>query len=111
MKTVLMYVLMSGGLFFLFVGTIGLLRLPDVMTRVHSAAKCDTLGALLCITALIFYSGGGFVGLKLILVIVFLWITNPTATHLIAKAEMSHQENADRYETIDEVEVKRDENI
>jgi len=51
MKTVLMYVLMSGGLFFLFVGTIGLLRLPDVMTRVHSAAKCDTLGALLCITA------------------------------------------------------------
>lgn len=107
MKTVLIYVMMAGGLFFFLVGTIGLLRLPDVMTRAHSAAKCDTLGALLCITALILYSGGGFIGLKLILVIVFLWTSNPIATHLIAKAELSRQENADRYETIDGVEVKK----
>ena len=107
MSTVLIYVLMAGGLFFFFVGTIGLLRLPDVMTRVHSAAKCDTLGALLCITALILYSGGGLISLKLTLVIVFLWITNPTATHLIARAEISRQENDDIYETIDGVEVKK----
>jgi len=111
MKIVLMYALMSGGLFFFFVGTIGLLRLPDVMTRVHSAAKCDTLGALLCTTALIVYSGGGFISLKLILVIVFLWITNPTATHLIAKAELSRHGNSGKYEIIDEVEVKKDEDI
>lgn len=104
MKTILVYVLMAGGLFFFLVGTIGLLRLKDVMTRVHSAAKCDTLGALLCITALILYSGGGFIGLKLILVIVFLWLTNPTATHLIAKAEFSRQ--MDGYEKINENEVK-----
>lgn len=111
MKTVLIYVLMAGGLFFFLVGTSGLLRLQDVMTRVHSAAKCDTLGAFLCITALILYSGGGFVGLKLILVIVFLWVTNPTATHLIAKAELSRQENAGVYEIINGNEVKNDGNI
>ncbi|MDF2840133.1 MAG: monovalent cation/H(+) antiporter subunit [Clostridia bacterium] len=98
MKTMLIYLLMAGGLFFFLVGTVGLLRMKDVMTRVHSAAKCDTLGALLCITALILYSGGGFVGLKLILVIVFLWTTNPTATHLIGKAELKRQQNADNQE-------------
>ena len=105
MKTVLIYVLMTGGLFFFLVGTIGLLRLQDVMTRVHSAAKCDTLGALLCITALILYSGLDATSLKLILVIVFLWITTPTATHLIAKAEFSRQEKADSYEIINKNEV------
>jgi multicomponent Na+:H+ antiporter subunit G len=111
MKNVLVFVLMAGGLFFFLVGTIGLLRLQDVMTRIHSAAKCDTLGALLCTTALILYSGGGFVGLKLIIVIVFLWITNPTATHLIARAEHAQQENAGIYETIHTNEVKKDGDI
>lgn len=94
MRNVLTFALMIGGLFFFLVGTIGLLRLQDVMTRIHSAAKCDTLGALLCISALVLYNGGGFVGFKLILVIVFLWITNPTATHLIAKVEHTKPKNA-----------------
>ncbi|MDF2531910.1 MAG: monovalent cation/H(+) antiporter subunit [Clostridia bacterium] len=106
MKTVMIFVLMAGGLFFFLVGTIGLLRFKDVMTRVHSAAKCDTLGALLCISALVLYSGVSVTSLKLILVIVFLWITNPTATHLIAKAEFSQQENSDTYEIINRNEVK-----
>lgn len=106
MKTVLIFVLMSGGLFFFLVGTIGLLRFKDVMTRVHSAAKCDTLGALLCISALMLYNGVSVISLKLILVIVFLWITNPTATHLIGKAELSQQENSDTYEIINRIEVK-----
>lgn len=107
MKEILIYLLMAGGLFFFLVGTAGLLRFPDVMTRIHSAAKCDTLGALLCITALILYSGGGFISLKLILIIVFLWTTNPTATHIIAKAELSRRENADSYEIIDEIGVNK----
>lgn len=111
MKMVLIYVLMAGGLFFFLVGTIGLLRLKDVMTRVHSAAKCDTLGALLCILALMLYSGGGFISLKLILIIVFLWITNPTATHMIAKAELSQPENACTYETINGIGVKNNGDI
>lgn len=76
-----------GGLFFFLVGTIGILRFPDVLTRVHSAAKCDTLGALLCLTGLIIFNGFNILSLKLLLVLIFIWITNPTATHLIGKAE------------------------
>lgn len=79
-------ILVLGGLFFLVVGTIGLMRFPDMLTRMHSAAKCDTLGAALILTALIIYNGLNIVSLKLLLIILFLWLTNPTATHLIAKA-------------------------
>ncbi|MCT4565541.1 MAG: monovalent cation/H(+) antiporter subunit G [Maledivibacter sp.] len=86
MKTILIWITLTGGLFFLLVGTIGILRFPDLYTRVHSAAKCDTLGAILCLFALMLYSGFNFSSLKLLLTIVFLWITAPTATHLIAKA-------------------------
>jgi multicomponent Na+:H+ antiporter subunit G len=86
MKTILIWITLTGGLFFLLVGTIGILRFPDLYTRAHSAAKCDTLGAILCLFALMLYSGFNFSSLKLLLTIVFLWITAPTATHLIAKA-------------------------
>ena len=86
MRTFLILILFSGGLFFFSVGTIGLLRLPDFFTRAHSAAKCDTLGALLCLFGLIVYSGFTTTSLKLLVIIVFIWISNPTATHLITNA-------------------------
>lgn len=75
-----------GGLFFFLVGTIGIIRFPDVFSRIHAAAKCDTLGALLCLSGMIIFNGFNSVSLKLILVLIFIWITNPTATHLIGKA-------------------------
>lgn len=92
MKLILMTIFLLGGLFFFVVGTIGILRFPDLLTRVHSAAKCDTLGAVLCLFALMVYSGFSFVSFKLLLVIIFLWITNPTATHLISKAAFKKEE-------------------
>jgi multicomponent Na+:H+ antiporter subunit G len=84
---------MLGGVFFFFVGTVGILRFPDLFTRAHSAAKCDTLGAVLCLIGLMIYSGLNFTSLKLLLVISFLWITNPTATHLISKAAFMREKN------------------
>lgn len=93
MRLVLMYVLMSGGLFFFMVGTLGILRFPDVFTRAHSAAKCDTLGAVLCLLALIVFNGFNTVSIKILLILIFVWITNPTATHLIAKAEFIRQKS------------------
>lgn len=86
MKSVLIMMFLLGGLFFFVVGTVGILRFPDLFTRAHSAAKCDTLGAVLCLISLMIYSGLSAASLKLLLVIIFLWITNPTATHLISKA-------------------------
>lgn len=86
-KTIIGGIFIMGGLFFFMVGTLGILRFPDVLTRVHSAAKCDTLGALLSLVGLIIFNGFNGITLKLVLILFFIWITNPTATHLIGKAE------------------------
>jgi multicomponent Na+:H+ antiporter subunit G len=74
-----------GGLFFLFVGTVGLLRLPDVYNRLHATTKCDTLGAGLLLLSLALQSSLA-VGIRLALLAVFILVTNPTAAHVIAKA-------------------------
>lgn len=78
--------LMVGGLFFFFVGTVGLLRLPDVLTRLHATTKCDTLGAGLIVLGVVIYYGFSFASVKALLILAFIWLTNPTAAHIIAKA-------------------------
>lgn len=86
MLDVISTVLVFGGIFFFFVGSLGLIRFPDALTRAHGAAKCDTLGAILILTGLIVQTGLNFASVKLMLVVLFLWTTNPTATHAIARA-------------------------
>lgn len=77
---------MVGGLFFFFVGTVGLIRLPDVLTRMHATTKCDTLGAGLIVVGVVLYLGFTLASLKALLMLAFIWLTNPTAVHIIAKA-------------------------
>lgn len=74
-----------GGFFFLLVGVIGLLRLPDVYTRMHAMGKCDTLGAGLIVIALMILIGDITNITKLILIGVMIATINPIITHLIAK--------------------------
>ena len=86
--------LMSLGLFFFFAGTIGILRFPDFYSRLHPAGKLDSLAQLLCITAMALYiaKDGHFhwvsvqTGLKALLIVIFVFITSPTATHAIVDA-------------------------
>ncbi|WP_431357890.1 monovalent cation/H(+) antiporter subunit G [Halobaculum rarum] len=78
--------LLFGGLFFAFVAAVGLLRLPDLYTRAHSASKSDTLGAVLTLGAAALALDTGVDTLKLAFLIVFMFITNPTAAHAIARA-------------------------
>ncbi len=94
MREIIFYVLLFPGLFFFLVGTVGILRFPDVLTRAHSAAKCDTLGAILSISAVAVYGGLNTSTIKLVLIIAFVWITNPTATHLIANAYSKSQKDS-----------------
>lgn len=73
-----------GGLFFLAVGTIGLLRLPDIYTRMHATGKCDTLGAGLILIALVIFAPSVQVALKLLVMVGLIWVINPTTAHVIA---------------------------
>ncbi len=79
-------VLVCGGVFFLLTGAIGLIRFPDIYTRMHAAGKCDTLGSLLVLAGLACHEGLVLASAKLLIVALFILITSPTATHAIARA-------------------------
>lgn len=73
------------------VGTIGLIRMPDAFCKMHATTKSDTLGAGLALLALMVYKGFDPISLKLFFIIMFVWITNSTAAHIIAKATYYQQ--------------------
>ena len=86
--TLAAFILMGCGLFILGVATLGLFRFDDVLNRIHVAAKCDTLGAMFFLSGLAVLEGFfSFITLKLALIILFQWLTNPVAVHFVARAE------------------------
>lgn len=74
------------GSFFLLVGTIGLLRLPDVYNRMHATSKATTIGSASMFLAGFVYYGPEGAGLTSLVGIVFLFITAPTGAHLISRS-------------------------
>ena len=74
------------GLFFTFVSTLGVIRLPDVFSRAHTASQADTLGAGFALAGVALSLGWGATTFKTVLLLVFIFITNPTAAHAIARA-------------------------
>ena len=89
------WVLLVAGSVFCVIGGLGLLRLPDLYARVHAAGITDTAGAGLLLAGLALQSGLSQVSLKLALVIVFLYLTSPTATHALLKAAAGRGYRAD----------------
>ncbi len=74
------------GCFFLAVGTLGLLRLPNVYNRMHATSKPTTLGTAAIFLAGFVQFGPGGAGLTSLVGIVFLFLTVPTGAHMIARA-------------------------
>jgi len=74
------------GAFFALVAAIGLLRLPDVYTRMHAGSKAGTLGSGVMLLALAIYAGDLAIVTRAIAGIVFFLLTAPVAAHLLAKA-------------------------
>ena len=87
-RVVIAGVLMLSGLFTFGIAVVGGFRFSHMLNRIHIAAKCDTMGALLVISGLIVLSGWNVFSLKLALAVVFLWLCNPAASHLVARAEV-----------------------
>ncbi|ADL12615.1 monovalent cation/H(+) antiporter subunit G [Acetohalobium arabaticum] len=79
------------GVFFFIVGTIGLIRLPDTYSRIHAPTKCDTLGLGLIISGMILYNGLSIHSVKMLLILIFLWITGPAAASVISKAAIENE--------------------
>ena len=88
---ILTILFLVGGSFFALTAAVGILKMPDFYSRVHPAGKSDTLAQMLIMAGLflqVFHMEdfGFHAGIKLILIILFLFITAPTAIHAITKA-------------------------
>jgi multicomponent Na+:H+ antiporter subunit G len=80
------WILVLGGCFFTVVGAFGLIRLPDVYSRIHSAGIVDSVGAGLILIGLTLYGGLTIVTVKLLLILAFIFFTSPTACNALANA-------------------------
>ena len=74
------------GVIALLIGSLGLIKLPDVYCRIHAAGMIDTAGASFIILGMIIQEGFSLVSFKLALIGVFLFFTSPIATHAVAQA-------------------------
>ena len=77
--------LILGGLVFFLAGTVGLLRLPDPMSRLHALTKADNLGLLLIILGMLARGWDPLLALKLLLIWLLVLAAGATGAHLIAK--------------------------
>ena len=78
-------ILIGIGLAFDAVGTIGLVRFPDMYNRLQAATKCVTLGTATLLVGAAVYSGSGVLAVKAILCAVFIVLTSPVGAHAIAR--------------------------
>lgn len=79
---------LAGGGFFCVVGAIGMLRMPDVYTRMHAVSVIETLGAGLILLGLLLQAGFTLVAVKLLMLGALIFLSSPTATHALARAAM-----------------------
>lgn len=85
---IIILILIIIGVLLNLAAALGVIRLPDVYTRNHAASKASTLGimTILLATFLYFYFISGHFNSRILLGIVFFFITNPIAGHLIGRA-------------------------
>ena len=83
--TILSGFFIACGVVALLIGSLGLLRLPDVYCRIHAVGMIDTAGASFIILGMIVHEGFTLVTVKLVLIGVFMFFTSPIATHAVAQ--------------------------
>ena len=73
------------GLVFDFFGCLGLIRFPDVYSRLQASAKCITLGTCGILLGLFCFKGIGAIGMKALLCLAFILLTSPVSAHALAR--------------------------
>ncbi|WP_265515675.1 monovalent cation/H(+) antiporter subunit G [Nitratireductor luteus] len=86
LQNLLVGALLIIGAAFTFIATVGILRLPDLYTRMHAASKAGTLGAGLLLVALAIFAEDHATVTRALAAVVFLMLTAPISAHLLAKA-------------------------
>ena len=111
MIDILVGILMVIGSIFCLVAALGVVRLPDALTRMHAATKAGTLGTgLLIIAETLFYRQLG-ISLRAATVIVLVLLTAPVAAHLIGRAFYRSGEALSDRTWIDELKSQKEKNV
>ena len=82
------WILLTAGGFFVLVGGIGAIRMPNLYTRIHAASVTETMGAVLVISGVIVQAGLSLAAIKLVAILMFLLITSPTSTYALSSAAL-----------------------
>lgn len=85
---IFVYILLTVGVIFQIFGVLALHRFPDVYTRLHGAAVCTTFGSIFLYLGAIIYGSSASLPLSVhtFFIMVILLLTNPAASHAIARA-------------------------
>lgn len=86
MLTYLIGILLIVGAAFNLIAAIGLVRFPDVYTRMHAASKAGTLGSGLLLVAIALHAGDVSIATRALAAVTFFLLTAPIAAHLLARA-------------------------
>lgn len=85
---ILSWIFLLSGSAFIVIGALGLVRMPDVFTRVHAAGITDTAGAGLLLAGLMIQGGLTIATFKLFCLLVLFLFTTPVATHALSRAAL-----------------------
>jgi multicomponent Na+:H+ antiporter subunit G len=99
-------VLLLLGALFSLVAAIGVVRLPDLFTRMHAASKAGPVGTGLVLLAVAIVSADAGVTLRAVAGFVFLLLTTPVAAHLLARASYRTTDQLHRNMVVDELKSK-----
>jgi multicomponent Na+:H+ antiporter subunit G len=86
LQNALSVILICMGIFFMLVGSIGILRLPDFYSRTHAVSMSDALGIFSVMLGLIVYEGFTQSSLKLLLIVLFVALSNPIGSHALSRS-------------------------
>ncbi|MGM0446605.1 MAG: monovalent cation/H(+) antiporter subunit G [Bacillota bacterium] len=101
-RIIISYVFMWAAVIFALITTIGLIRFPDVYTRIHAGAVVLTISAVLLSVGVAIYVWEFYLSIKILLVGLIFLITNPLATHAIARASYRKEIACPEVRSVDE---------
>ena len=100
-------VLTLGGLFVLITGVLGIFRFKYSLTRIHAAALFDTLGIMLLLAGVMVAEGLTIAALKMLVVVIFLWLSSPVCSHLIGRLEVTINDHLEKDMAVSDEEMIR----
>ena len=101
-------VLVLAGLAFCCIGVYGMFKFKYAANRMHAAAVVDTMGISLCMLGFAISAPDLFSGLKIVLVIVFWWLSSPVASHLLCRLEITTDEQRGEYMNVHTMTLKQE---